>query len=116
MQVYLGLKPKRKTESASAASSGSAAAAPPAPEDSVGRAIDLLNAEFFSTGTQLKHVFTSAQVVPPPPPLKRGQSPAAAAPNTSLPQVYSIVSDRSAVDRELQCMVSDGSLSRGSGF
>jgi hypothetical protein len=26
--------------------------------------------------------------------------------------VYSIVSDRSAVDRELQCMVSDGSLRR----
>ena len=68
MQVYLGLKPKRKTESASAASSGSAAAAPPAPEDSVGRAIDLLNAEFFSTGTQLKHVFTSAQVALPRPP------------------------------------------------
>ena len=64
MQVYLGLKPKRKTESASAASAGSGAAAPPAPEDSVGRAIDLLNAEFFSTGTQLKHVFTGITVGP----------------------------------------------------
>ena len=67
MQAYLGLKPKRRPAAAAAPAAGAAPPPPPVAEDAVSRAIELLHEEFFSTGTQLKHVFTSAQVVPPPP-------------------------------------------------
>jgi hypothetical protein len=77
MQVYLGLKPKRKPDAAASGLAAAAAHCSPAAEDTVSHAIDLLHEEFFATGTQLKHVFTSAQVsaarhvrstVSPPPP------------------------------------------------
>ena len=56
MQAYLGLKLKSKPASVPRL-------ATPAAEQTVDRAIDLLHEEFFSTGTKLKHVFTSAQVL-----------------------------------------------------
>ena len=65
MQTYLGLKPKRNPASAPTSVPGSAAIPAPAAEDAVSRAIELLHEEFFSTGTQLKHVFTAAQVYSP---------------------------------------------------
>jgi hypothetical protein len=114
MQVYLGLKPKRKLQ---VAASGPAAAdlCNSSAEDAVSRAIHLLHEEFFSTGSQLKHVFTSAQVDPPSPSCSPALAHAVShpfLPNLHSHQVYSIVSDRAAVDRELQCMLQEGSLRR----
>ena len=111
MQTYLGLKPKRKAVTASTSAPGSAAIPAPAAEDAVSRAIELLHEEFFSSGTQLKHVFTAAQVYSPLS-LSIVRTGTHLRPAHCLHQLYSIVSDRSAVDRELQCLVSDGSLRR----
>jgi hypothetical protein len=113
MQTYLGLKPRRKPAAAAPpATAASITGVAPVAEDAVSRAIELLHEEFFSTttGMHLKHVFTAAQVCPPAPSLSTMPNSMNAA--HFLRKIYSIVSDRSAVDCELQSMVNDGSLRR----
>jgi hypothetical protein len=120
MQQYLGLKPKRTCE---AAGPGAVARAPTAnfcasvPDEDVDRAIDLLQEEFYSSGPQLKHIFTSAQVLHLFFSFSFTYHLHSLFSLRSIPlhlalQVYSIVSDRSVADRALQLMVMEGSLRR----